>query len=145
MDVQTVCKVIDDIIGEVIVFCCWRFHEAWAMKRSIVFFFGYPFKVLARVFLRTAKEESIFVDAFFFDFTYDTLESMTAFGFSHRFHISPNPKRARFGLVRAYEEWSSIACFHGIYDNTHFYRFIMFFTAWLCLFCAFPGGHSLLV
>ena len=115
------------------------------MKLSVVFFFGYPFKVTARVFLRTAEEESIFVDAFFLDFTYDTLESMTAFRFSYWLHITPNPKRARFRLVRAYEEWSSVAWFHEIFDNTHFCRFIMFFTAWLWLFRAFPGGYGFFV
>ena len=106
--------------------------------------FQVPIKAFARVFLRTAKEESIFVDAFFFYFSYDTLESMTTFRFSW-FYITPNPQRARFGLVCTYEERPSIACFHEILNDTHFCQFVVFFTAWLQLFGAFPGGHGFFV
>ena len=67
LNLQVFCKIVDKIIGEVIVFP-WRWfwlHEVRGVERSIGFFFGYPFKVTTRIFLRTAKEKSIFVDAFF--------------------------------------------------------------------------------
>ena len=61
--------MVDEIIREVVVFPCRQFraHEGRAVERSVVFFFGHPFKVTTRVFLSTAEEESIFVDAFFLD------------------------------------------------------------------------------